>query len=123
MTLFELASVVCTLIQGLNLLRFLVLSGGGSAEEEGCGHGGRSRGGRAGDGVQGEGCQYLSVCVSVCECACLCASYIDTNRESYCGFKGDFLFPQGKITVKHAVLSDMSPGGKSLWKHRSVPLM
>lgn len=28
---------------------------------------------------------------------------------------------KGKITVKHAVLNEMSPGGKSLWKHRPCP--
>ena len=31
--------------------------------------------------------------------------------------------PQGKITVKHAVLSDTSPGGRSLWKHRPCPFV
>jgi len=27
---------------------------------------------------------------------------------------------QGKITVKHAVLSDLAPGSKSLWKQKYV---
>ena len=55
--------------------------------------------------------EYKVVC---CVCVHVCYVAAMTILDHRC----DVL--QGKITVKHAVLSDLSPGSKSLWKQKYV---